>query len=388
MKHMNMSLAILVVFGVLLPVLTASAEGRDASARPIAAPRPTRYVDLAICLDTSNSMDGLIDSAKKKLWAIVNELALARPRPVLRVAIYQYGNDGLDKSNGWVQKVSDLTDDLDAVYGKLFELRTNGGTEYVARVVRAATEQLKWSTEKNALRIIVVAGNEPATQDRKYKLKDVCGDTANKGIIINTIFCGSESAGRNTGWADAARWADGQYAAIDQDGGTVVVKTPYDKKLSELGAKLNSTYVAYGKGGGRHAEAQRLQDTNAAKLGAPAAADRAAAKSTGLYRNAGWDLVDALRENKVDLDKLKSEELPEKMRKMTVAQRKEYIAGQAGKRVEIQKQIKELNAKRAEHVKKEIARLGLSEKDSFDANLRRAIREQAVKKNFRFEDAQ
>ena len=33
---------------------------------------------LALLLDTSNSMDGLIDQAKSQLWKIVNELAAAK----------------------------------------------------------------------------------------------------------------------------------------------------------------------------------------------------------------------------------------------------------------------------------------------------------------------
>ncbi|KKL20466.1 hypothetical protein LCGC14_2455170, partial [marine sediment metagenome] len=177
------------------------------------AARPERHVDLAICLDTSNSMDGLIGSAKQKLWAVVNELATAKPRPALRVALYQYGNTRLQREVGWVQKVCDLTDDLDTVYGKLFALSTRGGTEYVARVVRAATDELKWSTGKGDLRIIFVAGNEAATQDKKFKLQDICAAAASKGIIVNTIFCGPDSTGRKTGWADAARWADGKYAS-------------------------------------------------------------------------------------------------------------------------------------------------------------------------------
>ena len=108
--------------------------------RATPVPQAPRPVDLAICLDMSNSMDGLIESAKQKLWAVVNELATAKPHPQLRVALYQYGNDGLDSENGWVQRVCELTDDLDTVYSKLFELKTNGGTEYVVRVVRATRE--------------------------------------------------------------------------------------------------------------------------------------------------------------------------------------------------------------------------------------------------------
>ena len=352
------------------------------AARP--APDEPRRVDLAICLDTSNSMDGLIGAAKQKLWAVVNELATARPRPELRVALYQYGNNGLNSEVGWVQRVCDLTDDLDTVYGKLFKLTTNGGREYVARVVRAATEELKWSRRKDALRIIFVAGNEPATQDNKYGLEKTCTAAASKGIIINTIFCGSEATGKSTGWADAARWADGRYAAIDQDSGTIVVNTPYDKKLAELGAKLNKTYVAYGRGGGAGRANQTLQDSNAAKLGAPAAAQRAAAKSSGLYRNAGWDLVDAEKEKKVDVAKLKKEELPEEMRKMTPAERTKYIAAKAADRARLQQEIRTLSAKRDAFVRKEMANKGLSEKRSFDAALRSAVREQAEAKNFKF----
>src|SRR5262249_35331724 len=111
-----------------------------------------KTIDVAICLDTSNSMDGLIDSAKLKLWTIVNDLAKIQPAPTLRVALYQYGNDDLDRTVGWVRKELDLTNDLDEVYKKLNALRTHGGTEYVARVCRDAINGLKWSDDKDALR--------------------------------------------------------------------------------------------------------------------------------------------------------------------------------------------------------------------------------------------
>ena len=377
------SVLILAVVATAWASSSAAEVGKPVPVRPD-APRAARCVDLAICLDTSNSMDGLIGSAKQKLWAVVNELATARPRPKLRVALYQYGNNSLNREVGWVQKVCDLTDDLDTVYGKLFGLTTNGGTEYVARVVRAATEELTWSEGKTALRIIFVAGNEPATQDGKHPLEATCTAAASKGIIINTIFCGPTQRGAKTGWADAARWADGRYAAIDQDRGTVVVKTPYDKQLSALGAKLNATYVAYGRGGGAGLRNQTLQDSNAATLGAPAAAERAVAKSTGLYRNAGWDLVDARKDKKVDLAKLAGEALPEEMRKMTPAEREKFLAAKAAERAKLQKQIRALSVKRDAHVKTEMAKAGLSEGKSFDAALRAAVRSQAEAKDFRF----
>ena len=344
-----------------------------------------RRIDLAICLDTSSSMRGLISSAKQKLWAVVSEIATARPRPVFRVALYEYGNSGRSSENGWVRKICGLTDDLDTVYGKLFELRTNGGTEYVARVVRAAVGELDWAPEPNALKIIFVAGNERATQDPKHKLQDVCKATISKGIIINTIHCGSDEVGRRSGWSDAAAWADGKYAFIDQDNGTVAVATPYDKELAELGASLNGTYVPYGSRGAAGRANQTAQDGNASSVSGVAAAERAAAKGTALYTNTGWDLVDAVKNNKVKLAEVKESDLPAAMRSMSPAERKKHLAAQAASRADIQKQIRRISEKRAAHVKEQMAKQGLSDTASLDHALRAAVREQAESKGFEFE---
>ncbi len=364
-----------------LAVLAAAALGASAVAAeaaservaPIVAPRP---VDLAICLDTSGSMSGLIESAKQKLWAVVNELATQKPRPSLRVALYHYGNSGLSRDTGWVQQLCPLTTDLDTVYGRLFPLRTNGGTEYVARVIRAATKELEWSKDRRALRIIFVAGNEPATQDEQtYKLQDICKAAAGSGIIVNTIHCGPDEVGRRTGWADAAAWADGQYAFIDQDRGTVVINTPHDKKLAELSAKLNTTYVAFGAEGQRGAANQSAQDANAAKMAPGAAAERAQSKASGLYVTT-WDLVDARNQKDFDLAKVKGEDLPEEMRKMTLEERRAFLDAKAKERAEIQSQIKELSEKRDAYIKEQMAKQDLSDKASLDRALREAIRTQ------------
>jgi hypothetical protein len=376
------------VRNVLVVVLMFAVVGvaRGKSIAPPKAPKePARHVDLVICLDTSGSMSGLIQSAKQKLWAVVNELATVKPKPVLRVALYHYGNDGLKAENGWVKQLCPLTTDLDKVYEELFKLTTNGGSEYVARVMNAATTQLKWDKSKSALRMIFIAGNEPATQDPDHKLRDTCKAAATAGIIVNTIHCGSEAVGRKTGWSDAAAWADGQYAAIDHDRGTVVINTPHDKKLAELSGKLNDTYIGYGSAGKKGKARQAAQDSNASSLNPAASAQRASAKSGGLYTNATWDLVDASEGKDFDITKIKNEDLPEEMRKMTDAEKKAHVAKQAAKRAEIQKEIKTLSKKRDAHVKAEMEKKGLDEKASFDAALRTMVRTQAEKKNFKFE---
>ena len=376
MKH-----AAIIIGMIGLLAVGGSVTGAEAAPKTAA----DKHIDLVVCLDTSGSMRGLIESAKQKLWAVVNELATAKPRPSLRVALYQYGNSGLSAESGWVQQLSPLTDDLDAVYGKLFPLKTNGGTELVSRVVRAATEELDWNTEKGTLRVMFVAGNEAATQDKKYDLQETCKTAISRGIIVNTIFCGDTATGQRTGWADAARWADGQYAAIDQDGGTVVISTPYDKKLAELSAEMNTTYLHYGQSGEAGAAMQTAMDSGAKTLGPAAAAERAKGKASGLYRNARWDLVDAQKDGKVEVEKLAEAELPDEMKNMTPEKRKAHVEAKAKRRAEIQKEIQALSAKRDAFVSKEIEKQGLNESKSLDAALRGAVRKQASEKDFKFE---
>src|SRR5690606_135196 len=203
-------LAIALACGSLtgLPVIAQVADAPASGAEGRAAhpeEHPARpLVQIALLLDTSNSMDGLINQAKTELWSVVNELAAARAHgegPALQVALYQYGNQGLSQSEGWVQQALPFTDDLDAVSEKLFGLTTNGGDEYCGWVIRDATEQLEWSADPGALKMIVIAGNEGFDQG-SVDFRSSVPQAIAKGVIVNTIFCGPDEQGRQTGWLE------------------------------------------------------------------------------------------------------------------------------------------------------------------------------------------
>ena len=86
-------------------------------------------VQLAILLDTSGSMSGLIEQAKTELWSIVNEFLFAEKngmKPDLELALYIYGNDAVGSENGFIKQIVPLTTDLDKVSEELFKLKTNG----------------------------------------------------------------------------------------------------------------------------------------------------------------------------------------------------------------------------------------------------------------------
>jgi hypothetical protein len=343
-------------------------------------PQAKKNIDLAICLDVSNSMDGLIASAKAKLWDIVNELAKIKPMPNLRVALFSYGNDHYDAKIGWIKKDLDLTTDLDALYQKLFGLTTKGGTEYVTRVCRDAVEQLDWSTDKNALKIIFVCGNEPASQDPVVKLKEAADKAKAKGIVINPIFCGNPNHPDARDWKQFAALCGGRFASIDQDK-NVVIATPMDKELAELSAKVANTYICYGKMGQEKARNQVAQDRNSVQAGLGVAAERALSKANGIYHCEDWDLVDRVKvDPKFDIRKVPEKELPEALRKMTPDQRVAHVKKLTEERAALQKQILELSGRRTAYINEEMRRNPDAASRAFTTAVRGTLRDQAKAK--------
>jgi hypothetical protein len=341
-------------------------------------------IQMAILLDTSNSMDGLIDQAKSQLWKIVNEFALMKQngeRPELKVALYEYGNDFLSSETGFIRQALPFADDLDKVSEMLFALKTNGGSEYCGTVIKHATEHLAWSSSNNALKVIFIAGNEPFTQGNVDYRKS-CPEAIAKGIVVNTIFCGNYEEGVNTSWKDGALKADGKYMNIDQNREVVHIPAPQDTEIEKLGTELNETYVPYGTEGTSYMANQSAQDSNAMSSAKGSFVQRAVTKSSANYHNAAWDLVDALKDGTLKLEDVKNEDLPAEMQKMSLEERRNYIAEKQKEREDIQKQIKALNDQREQFVAEEMKKRGPSKEKTLDEVMIDTIREQASGRQF------
>lgn len=361
-------------------------EEPSAPAVPVAvvAPAEPGVVDLVICLDTSGSMDGLIESAKQRLWSIVNDFALVEPIPTLRVALLTYGNDGHSEENGWVRVDEPLTQDLDTISERLFALSTNGGTELVGRVVAAATTDLEWSTNPRALKLIVVAGNESADQDTVISFREASKGAITAGIMVNAIYCGALADVEAAAWREVSLLADGHFASIDANNGTVVINTPFDEELLLLTTTVNDTYIPFGASGQASWTNQRVQDSNNFALNSEAAATRAMGKNNpGLYV-CGWDLVDACGNGSVKLEEVETADLPEGLQSLSQEELKAYVADKAEQRKVIQAKVAQVGAQREVWLVEERARTNVDESNSFDRVLRDAIRAQAVAKGFQF----
>ena len=345
-------------------------------------PKPP-VVKVAILLDTSNSMDGLITQAKNQLWKIVNELSKAElngQAPRLQVALYEYGNDSLPVTKNYVRQVLPFTTDLDRVSEELFRLKTNGGEEYCGAVISDSLKNLNWAGSANDMKAIFIAGNEPFNQGG-VNYKEACASARQKGILINTVFCGNRGEGANSNWEDGAQLAGGRFLVIDQDQRVADVPTPYDKEISDLGTQVNKTYVQYGPQGRTGAARQESMDKAAAGAAPSVAANRAASKATSNYSNGSWDLVDAKKEG-VSVGKLKKEQLPAEMQSMSEGERNAYVEKKRADREKIQKRIQELNKKRDDFIAKNQKQQG---KDSLDSAVLKTIRVQAESKGYKFD---
>ncbi len=360
------------------PLIAAPPAALSAANTVDAAP----LIQIAVLLDTSNSMDGLINQARSQLWAIVNSLGRttrAGRAPVLQVALYEYGKATIAAEEQHLRQVLPFTTDLDRVSQQLFALTTNGGEEYCGAVIRSATRGLSWSTNANDLKLIIIAGNESFTQGTQDYRASCVEAVATHGIVINTIFCGNNQEGANTGWLDGAKLGDGAFAAIDQRRSVVVPPAPQDAELARLGIAINETYVPYGKIGNDGALLQKAQDSNSLSISSSNLASSACAKGSSNYCDGHWDLVDAVEQKQVVLAAVALTDLPEGLHALTLEQRAAYLAGKLAERKAMQARIGQLAMKRERFL---TAQVKAADMAALDDAIIAVIRGQAVRVGF------
>lgn len=350
--------------------ITESPQDRE----PVGTTDNTR-VQVAILLDTSNSMDGLIDQAKSRLWNIVNTLSTLKYKgkaPVLEIALYEYGNDGLSSESNYIRKVAPLTSDLDLISEKLFSLKTNGGSEYCGAVIRDAVRKLEWGNRDADMKLIYIAGNEPFDQGG-VSYKESIPDALRKNIYVNTIFCGNYEEGARTFWKDGAGRGKGRYFNIDSDKKVRFIETPYDTRIEACNERINKTYISYGAYGEEKQMNQSAQDANAMSVSRANYAERAVSKSKGAYKNESWDLVDRMKEDKAALKKIKKEELPAAFKNKSDTEIEALVVAKTKEREAIQQEIETLAKQRQAYIDEE------NKKSKTEDDLGAAINESILK---------
>lgn len=345
-------------------------------------------VQIAILLDTSNSMDGLINQARAQIWRIINEFVSSEQKgknPEIQVALYEYGNSTLPESEGYIRQLTPLTSKLDTVSEMLFALKTNGGAEYCGMAVKEAVEKLAWSPYADVYKAIFIAGNEPFTQG-PVSFAESMQKAAAKNIFVNTIYCGDRQRGVAEQWLAAATAAGGDYSNINQEVQSVYVAAPQDDEISALSAKLDRTQVPMGAKGVQ-------QQAGLGSIRAKAASvSRAAAMDMSSYRaseqnsksEAEWDAVAAIASGAKKASDIKKEELPESLRKLPEAERVKKLDEMAAERKAIQGKIAELNLARQKYLSDQQKAAAKGGAKTLEQAVLDTIRKQGSQKGLKF----
>jgi len=374
--------AILAGSGVMAPTALATKPSPPAE---VVMESPAR-IQIALLLDTSSSMNGLISQAKSQLWMLVNELGEGEKgglKPKISLALYEYGNSNLSVSTGYIRQILPLTSDLDAVSEELFALTTRGGSEHAGQVIAAAVDELEWSGNEQDMKLVIIAGNEPFTQGPIH-YETACELAQRKGVIIDTIHCGNEQRGLDTKWKAGADCGGGVYMTINQDEQSAYIPSPYDDDILKLNKQLNETYIGYGDLGALNKSRQEAQDSNAGSMSLKSSISRAKSKASLQYKNTDWDIVDAYDADKNKVLSMPDDELPEVMKGMDADARSAYITDLKSQRTSIQEGIKVLEGKRKTHVAKEKANQAKTR--TLDEIVVSAVKEQARTNGFAFTD--
>lgn len=352
---------------VLGMMLWAGAAAAQEKARP--------EVEVVFVLDTTSSMGGMIEGAKRKIWSIANEIAKGKPGPRVKMGLVAFR----DKGDEYVTKVFDLSSNLDQTYKDLLSLSANGGgdgPEHVIAALADAVDKISWSNNPKAFKVVYLVGDAAPHEDYRDSetLEAVLQRAVKKGLLVNGLQCGTESQ-TTASWQKIARLGEGRFLALPQDGGAVAVATPFDEKMALLSGKLEGTMLAYGRRKDEGMRAMGLSAMVARAAAAPAAADRAEYKARSGF-SGELDLAKAVEERSVRLEDVKETELPQALRDLPAAQRQAKVQETLKERQKLKSELDSLATQRAAYLKKAVA----PKADAFDVTLVESLKSQASRK--------
>jgi Mg-chelatase subunit ChlD len=344
---------------------------------------PKHKIEVVFVLDTTGSMSGLIDTAKQKIWSIASSMASAQSAPEIEIGLVGYR----DRGDAYLTKVIDLNEDLDSVYAALMDFEAAGGgdtPEDVNTALDHALNRISWSNDQDTYQVVFLVGDAPPHMDYSDgpRYPEILRVAKERGIIVNTIRCGDDTATQQQ-WQQIAALTQGRYFTVDQAGTAVAIATPFDIELAELSAELDATRVVYGdavakaKSELKEAATDKLHELASMATRARRAAFNA--MESGVSNLYGKDdLVAAVESGSIDLDDVDRDVLPEEMKAMAPATRQAFVDEQIKKRQELNARIDNLVDKRADYIETEAEEVAEVE-NSFEYQLYDTIRDQAAK---------
>jgi hypothetical protein len=270
----------------------------------------------------------------------------------------------------------------------LFSLTTNGGDEYCGQVIYTSLKDLQWDASPENYKVIFIAGNEDFLQGNLLYTK-ACNEAKNKGVIVNTIYCGDRMQGIREHWNLNSECGNGSFTVINQNEKIEEIPTPYDSILFSLNGQLNNTYIAYGSAGAKNYAMQAEVDQLNYSSSKTAAVKRVAVKGQAkLYKNESWDLVDRgdLNDSDEFLKKLDKKTLPDSLKNKSTEELKKVITVKKEQRGIVQKEIETVSKKREDYITVERKKNAEQNKTAtLETEVEKIIKEQAKRFNMKIE---
>ncbi|HEX3760270.1 MAG TPA: vWA domain-containing protein [Kofleriaceae bacterium] len=329
---------------------------------PVAVAAARHAVDVVFAVDTTGSMGGLIEGAKRTVWSIATHIRQTEPDADLRIGLVAYRDIG----DAYVTRDLALTGDLDAVFAELAGFQADGGGDEPEDVAAALYDALHMRWRDDARKLVFLVGDAPPADRGDVPRFDVLArEAGQRQIVLNTIRCGV-SGDTARAWQQIADLGHGQFSTIEQGGGVQQIATPYDKRLAELSARIDSTAVIVGDDAQR-AEYQRNLAVNAA---APAAAqaDRAAYYATGSAAGGARTENDLVGTGKLRAGKVAKGALPPELRGLNAEQLQAEVDHRAQLRRDAETEMTRLNHQRDDYM-----RANAKGEAGFDAKVKAAI---------------
>lgn len=359
------------------------------------APFDGPKIEVAFVLDTTGSMSGLIDGAKKKIWSIASELLETEDQAQVRFGLVGYR----DRGDDYVTIHHDLTADINAIYGHLLDFQAQGGgdrPESVNRALHEAVSQFQWSRDGRVLRMVFLVGDAPphGYEDEANIAYDVTCETASdRDIVVNTVLAGGASDTRGV-WKAIAALCGGEFMEIPQDGGMEVIQTPYDDQINHLQRAINATVTPYGTADARGYIAEQKAENDMAEsyVASDMAAMRFKAGKTnrvvtgGMSRVDGGDLIEDVEDGKVDLEGLDMELLPDDLSGLTRDALAGFVTEKIAERGQLNAQMAALVSQRDAWLSEELARRAAETggADAFDLEVKSVIRSKAAERGIAY----
>ncbi|KPL55093.1 vWA domain-containing protein [Prosthecomicrobium hirschii] len=372
--------------GALVAALASGRAGAAGIAETVPGQEPPGLVltgpsriEVVFVLDTTGSMSGLIEGAKKKIWAIADEIRKTNPNADLRIGLVGYR----DRGDVYVTTKTELSNDIHAVYGQLIQFQAGGGGDWpesVNEALHVAVTKMGWSETGESRRIVFLVGDAPPHMDyaQDIPFTDTLKIAEREHILVNAVQAGNA---RDTAivWRTIAQLGHGRYIPIPQSGGVAVIETPYDQQIYQIQIQLNATVIPYGAPA-RQSEVKGKLELN--RAAAPSAASDMASYASRGVKSADrkvvtgeGDLVADLQAKRVEIETVKTEDLPADLRAVAAPERRKVVEAKAAERERLQAQLQDLVRQRDAHLETE-RKKGGGAKDGFDEVVSNLVREQ------------